>query len=426
MTKTNSNAGAAMNEALERTLSAELYLNDNYHFRRNVLNGKVEFTTNADANVPPNDTSGEVESDTSGDTTKAPDEAPQGWRTLTPEALNSIVRKAKKEQVCPKGSPRTEIVEYVNSEDIPRYNPIDEFFKSLPEWDGQNHIAKLFSRLPGITSEQQGFLATWLLSAAAHWLQMDQLHGNECVPTLIGEQGCGKTTFLRRILPPGMQDLFLGHLNIGNKFDKEMALTNNLLVNIDELETIKSGQQATLKQTLSKSRVNGRPIFGTCQEDRPRYASFVASTNNRHPLTDPTGSRRFICLTIPDGQLIDNEGDIDYGQLYAQVLHELTVAKTPYWFSNDEVKRIQQLNQDYQAQHDIAEMVAICFRKPKDGEVAQVMNSTALLTLIQRQYPSVAITHGNRVRLGNAMNEFGFESVSRSNVAHYKVIPMVA
>lgn len=199
-----------MNEALERTLSAELYLNDNYHFRRNVLNGKVEFTTNADANVPPDDTSGEVESDTSGDAAKAPVEAPQGWRTLTPEALNSIVRRAKKEQVCPKGSPRTEIVEYVNSEDIPRYNPIDEFFKSLPEWDGQNHIAKLFSRLPGITSEQQGFLATWLLSAAAHWLQMDQLHGNECVPTLIGEQGCGKTTFLRRILPPRDAGLILG------------------------------------------------------------------------------------------------------------------------------------------------------------------------------------------------------------------------
>ena len=100
-----------MNEALERTLSAELYLNDNYHFRRNVLNGKVEFTTNADANVPPDNTSGEVESDTSGDAAKAPVEAPQGWRTLTPEALNSIVRRAKKEQVCPKGSPRTEIVE---------------------------------------------------------------------------------------------------------------------------------------------------------------------------------------------------------------------------------------------------------------------------------------------------------------------------
>ena len=37
-------------------------------------------------------------------------------------------------------------------------------------------------------------------------------------------------------------------------------------------------------QTLSKSKVNGRPIFGASQEDRARYASFVATTNNPHPL----------------------------------------------------------------------------------------------------------------------------------------------
>ena len=96
------------------------------------------------------------------------------------------------------------------------------------------------------------------------------------------------------------------------------------------------------------------------QEDRPRFASFVATTNNPHPLTDATGSRRYICLTIPDGQYIDNSGEIDYGQLYAQVVYELTVAKTPYWFDNSEVARIQELNQNYLEQKDIAEMVEIC------------------------------------------------------------------
>ena len=404
MTKKNLINGETLSVSLENTLAVEQFLKENYLFRRNVLNGKVEFTTKV-----------------------ADEQASEGlpsWRSLTQEALNSIIRRAKKEQVCEKGSPKTEIMEFVHSEDVPAHNPISYYLSNLPKWDGQNHIAQLFSRLPGITSEQQGFLATWLRSAVAHWLQMDTLHGNECVPVLIGTQGCGKTTFYHRLLPPELREYYLDHLNLSNKFDKEMALTNNLLVNLDELEAIRPSQHAALKQTLSKSKVNGRPIYGASQEDRPRFASFVATTNNPHPLTDPTGSRRYICLTIPDGLFIDNTGEIDYGQLYAQVVYELKVAKTPYWFSNEEVARIQQLNQNYLEQKDIAEMVEVCFRKPKEGEAAKMMNSKMLLKQIQKDYPSVEINHGNKVRIGKAMSSLGYESADRSNVPFYKVVPV--
>ena len=358
--------GGAMNASLETTLAIELFLNDNYLFRHNVLNGKVEFAI------------------------KSADDEPD-FRPLTQEALNSIIRRAKKEQVCEKGSPKTEIMEFVHSEDVPTYNPIGDYLARLPKWDGQNHIAKLFNRLPGITSEQQGFLTIWLRSVVAHWLQMDQLHGNECVPTLIGAQGCGKTTYFHRLLPPSLRQYYLDHLNLSNKFDKEMALTNNLLVNLDELDAIRRSQHAALKQTLSKSKVNGRPIYGASQEDRPRFASFVATTNNPHPLTDATGSRRYICLTIPNGQYIDNSGEIDYGQLYAQVVYELTVAKTPYWFDNSEVARIQDLNQNYLEQKDIAE-----------------------------------INHSNRIKVGLAMKSLGYEWTDHSNVPFYKVVPITA
>ena len=396
--KPSCNEGA-VNAALETTLAVELFLNENYCFRRNVLNGKVEFAEKSDT---------------------------ENWRPLTQEALNSIIRRAKKEQICEKGSPKTEIVEFVYSEDVPVHNPIGDYLTQLPRWDGKNHIGQLFGRLPGITTEQQGFLATWLLSAVAHWLQMDTLHGNECVPTLIGAQGCGKTTFFHRLLPIELRQYYLDHLNLSNKFDKEMALTNNLLVNLDELDAIRPSQHAALKQTLSKSKVNGRPIYGCSQEDRPRFASFVATTNNPHPLTDATGSRRYICLLIPDGQYIDNSGEIDYGQLYAQVIHELTVAKTPYWFSNDEVARIQQLNQNYLLKKDISEMVEICFRKPKEGEVGKLMNSKMLLEHIQHAYPSIDISHGNKVRVGQAMKTLGYESTDHSNIPFYKVIPLKA
>ena len=339
--------GETLGASQEGMLATELYLITHYLFRRNVLNGKVEYA------VKP-----------------AEGQAPL-WKPLTQSALNSIIIRAKRECVCESGSPKSDIVEYVNSDEIDIFDPIADYLEHLPKWNGENHVARLFNRLPGVDSELTGYLATWLRSAVAHWLQMDTIHGNECVPTLIGAQGCGKTTFFVRLLPPHLRAYYLDHLNLSNKFDKEMALTNNLLVNIDELDAIRPSQHASLKQTLSKSKVNGRPIYGASQEDRPRYASFVATTNNPHPLTDVTGSRRYICMTIPEGKYIDNTGEIDYDQLYAQVLYELRVQKSPYWFNNDEVARIQQLNQNYLEQKDIADIVRNCFRKPEPGELAR-------------------------------------------------------
>ena len=316
--------GGALNAPVVSALAAEQFLTENYYFRRNLLNGKVEFAT------------------------KQSDGQASDYRPLTQEALNSIILRAKREDICEGSNPKTDIVEFIHSEEVCAYNPIREYLDNLPGWDGQNHVAQLFSRLPGLSSEQLSFLSIWLRSTAqlfsrlpglsseqlsflsiwlrstvAHWLQMDTLHGNEIVPTLIGAQGCGKTTFFKRLLPANLRQYFLDHLNLSNKFDKEMALTNNLLVCLDELEAIRPSQQASLKQTLSKSKVNGRPIYGCAQEDRARFASFVSTTNNPHPLSDATGSRRYICLQIPQGQYIDNAGEIDYDQLYAQVVYEL-------------------------------------------------------------------------------------------------------
>ncbi len=141
---------------------------------------------------------------------------------------------------------------------------------------------------------------------------VEQPQNVQTASVLIIEQFLNDNYCLRRLLPRQLREYYLDHLNLSNKFDKEMALTNNLLVNLDELEAIRPSQHAALKQTLSKNKVNGRPIFGKAQDDRPRYASFVSTTNNPHPLTDATGSRRYICLTIPKGQFIDNAGDIDY------------------------------------------------------------------------------------------------------------------
>ena len=391
--------GEALDASLEGILAIVRFLNNNYQFRFNQLNGKVEFVNLKSA--------------------------PTEWRDLTEPAINSIILKARMEQVS-KNSPKEVIMEYVNSEDVARYDPINAYLNQLPEWDGQNHVARLFSRIPGITSEQLDFLCVWIRSAVAHWRQMDLLHGNECVPVLVGAQGCGKTTFFTRLLPPTFRQYYMDHLNTANQNDKNMALTNNLLVNIDELDGFTPRQMTTLKQLLSVSMMNYRPIYGKTQQVLHRYASFVATTNNPHPLTDVTGSRRFICMTIPNGQIIDNTGEIDHEQLFAQIIYELDVQKAPYWFNNEQVARIQELNLNYMAKKDMVEIVSSCFRKPKEGEKVKPLGIKDILQVIRREYPTVKDDHGTITYLGRALSMQGFERTEHSHVAHYKVIPLKA
>lgn len=244
--KTLSSSDKMTNEISALSL-VESFLDEYYLFRRNVLSGKTEYFTlskNEDETEEPV----EEEPETGGEEEESSDST---WKVLTPEAFNSIVRHAKRLGVGGKKSPRQDIEEFVRSEEVPEFDPIREYLENLPEWDGKNHVAELFGRIPGLTSEQLGWCATWLRSAVAHWLQIDMFHGNETTPVLIGKQGCGKSTFAYRLLPDHLRQYFLDHINFANKFDSEMALTHNLFVNIDEFANMGPSQQGKLKQMLS-------------------------------------------------------------------------------------------------------------------------------------------------------------------------------
>ena len=385
-----------MTETAGLVFQVESFLEENFQFRRNLLMGKTEVRCNGC----------------------------DQWLPLTAETLNSIVRKAKKEGIGENKSPKQDIEEYVNSDAVPDYDPIAEWISLLPAWDGKNHVADLFSRIPGLTSEQLAFLSTWFRSAVAHWLQMDSVHGNECVPVLIGEQGCGKTTFAVRLLPEELRCYFLDHINFTNKFDADMALTHNLIVNIDEFANMGVSQQGRLKQTLSKRKVNGRPIFGRSQEDRRRYASFIATTNDEHPLCDQTGSRRYLCIKIPRGKLIDNSSSIDYEQMYAQLYYELTVGNTPYWFNIDETKRIQELNLPFFRTDDMETMIGNCFRLPLQGEEGQWVNSKTILDTLKTLYPSLQTSNSTKIKIGQTLKCMGCTSKRFTQGQKYLLVPL--
>ncbi|MBQ9675717.1 MAG: DUF3874 domain-containing protein [Bacteroidaceae bacterium] len=379
----------------------ENFLGENYSFRRNLLSGKTEVQEIGEGKEP------------------------SEWCILTEEVFNSILLKMMKEDVGGK-SPKQHTLEIINSEATVAYDPIKEYLIHLPQWDGRNHVADLFNRIPGLTSEQLSWCCTWLRSAVAHWMGIDMLHGNEAVPVLIGAQGCGKTTFATRLLPVELRAYFLDHINFGNKFDTDMALTHNLLVNIDEFANMGPSQQGKLKQTLSKVKVNGRPIFGKSQDDRRRYASFLATTNDEHPLCDTTGSRRYICLQIPKGKLIDNTEAINYEQLYAQLLYEINEKQIPYWFTNDEVIRIQQANLPFFKQDDLEDMIKGCFRIPNDEEEGKWMLCKQVYEKLQERYPYFVGDQSIKIKIGNTLKFMGCSSQHTRQGQMYQLIPKEA
>jgi len=381
---------------LDVILAVEEYLQSTYHFRRNILNsGKIEYTENEDS----------------------------PYQTYTSQAENSVIRKTRFAFAKYASHVGSVVKEYVNSTEVPEYSPVVEFFESLPEWNGEDHVTALFSRLSGITEFQLSCMKTWFRSMVAHWIVgLDDIHSNENIPVLIGGQGCHKTTFCRMILPPQLREYFGDNLNFSNKFDADMALTNNLLVNIDELAGVSTpAQQAKLKFAISRCKVQGRPVFGRFQEDKKRYASFIATTNCEKPLHDHTGSRRYICIQLDKDKLIDTDTPINYGQLYSQVMAEIK-AGVRFWFTHEEEAVLQEQNLMFQAEDEGFESIIDSFFEVPNSTVGLTAYTLEELTeLIHSAYPNIEYSQGTAIRLGSAMRKLGFQQKSVNHKSLYYV-----
>lgn len=380
-------------------LAVEYHLEHNYQFRRNVLSGLVEYKK-----------------------TGEPDE---NFSRLTSEALNTIFIKAKRE-IPDDTSLKTDIKAYVESDIPPVYNPVVVWLDSLAKWDGKDRVAEFLNRIPGLSDEKIAFLRIYLRSNVAHWLNMEQEHGNETVPLLIGNQGCGKSTFCVRFLPKHLRQYYLDHFNLANKFDKEMALSSCLLICLDEIDMYNARQMAQIKQALSKVKVNGRKIYGKTIDERMRFASFIATTNNRHPLVDKTGSRRFLTIEIPNGEVINNNEEIEYEQLYAQLLHEVRDEKLRYWYTNEETLRIQELNAPYEQTLDLEQMIDCMFRKPQGNEKHGAFTSLDIRKILKQQYPDVADSQFNSIKIGKAMKEMKVARVKSKRGVSYSLVQLAA
>ena len=329
---------AIPNDTLQM-MKTEIFLNENYEMRKNLLTGVAEYRE------------------------KFSDD--QRFKPLTEEVRNDMTMRAT--ELGLKSWDR-DVNRFIDSTRIEQYDPVNTWLDQLPQWDGHDHIADLAARVPTSQPHWGMYLRMWLIGMVGQWRESDkQLTGNALTPLLIGRQGCGKTRFCKIILPPELRDYYNDKINFKNEFDLNIALTMFALINIDEFDKTTSSQQIVLKYLLSSSDVKFRPPYGKTIKLFRRYTSFIGTTNQQKPLVDPTGSRRFVCVGITPGKNIDFEDNLNHRQLFAQALYLFNQGER-YWLEDEEISQLIRENEPYQKLNDLVEMIGETFLKPKAGE----------------------------------------------------------
>ena len=69
-----------------------------------------------------------------------------------------------------------------------------------------------------------------------------------------------------------------------------------MLINLDELETLNKSEIGEMKELITKGTIRQRLPYARNNSSLIRRSSFVGSVNNGQFLTDITGNRRFLCF----------------------------------------------------------------------------------------------------------------------------------
>lgn len=283
-----------------------------------------------------------------------------------------------------------DISRYLNSDRIPVYNPVMTYLDSVRgKWDGKDHIGMLADRVKTDNRHWRRWFGTWMLAMVAQWMGKNKNYGNSVAPLFISGQGYNKSTFCRMLLPECLKWGFCDNISVDNKKAAMQAMSEMLLINLDEFNQISPRtQEGFLKNLLQLATVKCKRPYGKHVEDFPRLASFVATTNNRDVLADPTGNRRFIAveLTAP----IDVEGTVDYDQLYAQILFLLDNG-AKHWFDDEQTQMIMEHNRQYQLR-DAAELYFNEMFSTCDDEACGQWRTTAYIhNRLRKSYGSKAV-----------------------------------
>ena len=368
----------------------ENYLNANGLFRKNVITGKCEISTDGG----------------------------KTYADLTDRHVHSLWKEMCKEvQVVRSLDMRA----LLDSDFVRLYNPFDTYFKSLPAWDrhtdpiadlaAQVHVktgAGLFPRL----------FKKWLVAMVASLLHEEVV--NHEILVLLGRQGIYKTTWLNNLLPPELRRYFYLKSNSRNiSRDDLLVLSEFAIVCLEELDELNDRELSQLKALVTQQHINERAAYAHYKEVRTHIASFCGTGNNLHFLTDPTGNRRWMPFEV---ESIDcpYEHPVDYSAVYAQAYALVNEGYT-YWLTPGETEALNRHNRHFEVPCLERELILTYYERPMPGAT-----NAAFLTVAQIL---ARINAGIRqklspVKVGMVMRQEGFEPMRVGGKRGYRVIEL--
>lgn len=299
-----------------------------------------------------------------------------------------------------------DIRRYTESKFVKTFNPVDAFLKRLKgQWDGKDHIGALAGCVPNDNARWVDWFHTWFLAMVAQWMGLDATHGNSVALLLISRQGYKKSTFCKRLLPEELQWGYNDNLVISEKQNTLRAMSQSLLINIDEFNALSAKtQEGFLKNIMQLANIKLRQPYRQQQVTLPRVASFIATANVSDVFSDPSGCRRFIAVTLTSPIRLPEH--IDYEQLYAQAVAELESGMR-YWFNAVDTQVIMENNVQYQQHTPIEALFFDSFTIPKDLAKGAYMTASSIFNLLRQRYGSqlslTSLSHFGRM-LANIPN----------------------
>ena len=292
---------------------------------------------------------------------------------------SSIAMKALKEGVRVWDR---DITRFLSSDYVPLYNPIEEYLYNTGRWDGKDRIRALADLVPCHNPHWRELFYRWFLGMVAHWRGIDKQHGNNTSPLLVGPQGYRKSTFCRILLPPELRFGYTDSIDFKSKQEAERSLGRFFLINIDEFDQINANQQGFLKHLLQKPVANLRKPYGTTIQEMRRYASFIGTSNLKDLLTDPSGSRRFICIEVTGP--IQTNVTINYHQLYAQAMHDIMKGER-YWLDDTDEAIVKEYNREFERVDPLEELFLCHFRGAEESEEGEWLTAMQIFNDLQQK-----------------------------------------